>query len=133
MNRNPSPPQRQQGFSLLASLILLVVVTLVALAEGNFPAAGCANGYCAEPAPADQARWTDAAFNDWFDVAAAVSGNAITPGAIVERNGEGENWLACGQEIPRQPNCRTPRYRVTSRSVADDRASVILQSDVATQ
>jgi len=28
MNRNPSPPQRQQGFSLLASLILLVVVTL---------------------------------------------------------------------------------------------------------
>ena len=166
MNRNPSPPQRQQGFSLLASLILLVVVTLLALAEsrmsasaydrnlalqaaetglreaearaaaateGNFPAAGCANGYCAEPAPADQARWTDAAFNDWFDVAAAVSGNAITPGAIVERNGEGENWLACGQEIPRQPNCRTPRYRVTSRSVADDRASVILQSDVATQ
>lgn len=173
MNRNPSPPQRQQGFSLLASLILLVVVTLVALAgmrsvamesrmsasaydrnlalqaaetglreaearaaaatEGNFPAAGCANGYCAEPAPADQARWTDAAFNDWFDVAAAVSGNAITPGAIVERNGEGENWLACGQEIPRQPNCRAPRYRVTSRSVADDRASVILQSDVATQ
>ena len=32
MNRNTSPPQRQQGFSLLASLILLVVVTLVALA-----------------------------------------------------------------------------------------------------
>jgi hypothetical protein len=62
-----------------------------------------------------------------------VSDNAITPAVIVERNGEGENWLACGQEIPRQPNCRTQRYRVTSRSVADDRASVILQSDVATQ
>jgi len=173
MNRNPTNPRRQQGFSLFASLILLVVVTLVALAgmrsvamesrmnassydrnlafqaaetglreaearagvatAVNFPAAGCANGYCAEPAPADLARWADAAFNDWLDVAAAVSDNASTPAAIVERSGEGENWIACGQEIPRQPNCRTPRYRVTSRSVADDRASVILQSDVATQ
>ena len=32
MNRGPSNPRCQQGFSLLASLILLVVVTLVALA-----------------------------------------------------------------------------------------------------
>ena len=52
---------------------------------------------------------------------------------IVERSGEGENWPACSQEIPRQPNCRTPRYRATSRSTDDGRAAVLLQSDIATQ
>lgn len=165
--------RRPRGFSLIASLILLVLVTLVALAgmrsvamesrmnassydrnlalqaaetglreaetrastatAADIPGAGCVNGYCAEPAPADLARWADAAFSDWLDVAAAVSVNASTPAAIVESNGEGENWFACAQEVPRQPNCRTPRYRVTSRSVADGRANVILQSDVASQ
>jgi type IV pilus assembly protein PilX len=173
MIRIPHRRRRQHGFSLIVSLVLLVLVTLVALAgmrsvalesrmsassydrnlafqgaetalreaetragaatAGNFPGAGCADGYCAEPAAADAARWANEAFAGWRDTGAAVSDKATTPVAIVERNGEGENWIACGQEIPRQPNCRTPRYRVTGRSVADGRASVILQSDVATQ
>lgn len=173
MKRLLLPRRRQRGFSLIVSLILLVIVTLVALASmrsvalesrmsastfdrnlafqgaetglreaetraaaataGNFPGAGCADGYCAEPAAGDRARWANDAFNGWRDTTAAVSDKATTPGAIVERNGEGENWVACGQEIPRQPNCRTPRYRVTGRSAADGRANVILQSDVATQ
>lgn len=68
----------------------------------------------------------------WRNAAASVSAGTPTPTAIVERNGEGENWAACGQEIPRQPNCRTPRYRVTGRSTDDGRANVIVQSDVAT-
>ncbi|MEO7242547.1 MAG: hypothetical protein ABIW85_06500, partial [Variovorax sp.] len=88
---------------------------------------------CAEPAPADAARWNDEAFVGWVDATSAVSDKAITPGTIIERNGEGENWLACGQEIPRQANCRSPRYRVTGRSAAAGRAGVLLQSDVATQ
>ena len=65
-------------------------------------------------------------------LAASVSAGTPTPSAIVERYGDGENWTACGQEIPRQPNCRTPRYRVTGRSADDGRANVIVQSDVAT-
>ncbi len=164
---------RQCGFSLIASLILLVLVTLVAVAsmrtvslqsrmsattydrnlafqaaeagmreaealsvvatEASFPVADCVDGYCAQPAPADPARWADDAFNGWKDAVVAVSTGAATPGAIIERNGEGDNWAGCGQQIPREPNCRTPRYRVTGRSTAEGRATVILQSDVATQ
>ena len=166
-------PKRARGFSLIVSLILLVVITLVALTSmrsvalesrmsastydrnlalqaaetglrdaegraipanaGNFPNAGCAAGYCADPLPGDAGRWTNAAFAGWLASAAAISDKAVTPEAIVERNGDGENWLACAQEIPRQPNCRTPRYRVTGRSAADGRANVLLQSDVASQ
>jgi type IV pilus assembly protein PilX len=105
----------------------------MAATPADFPANNCNNGYCAEPVPADPARWTDDAFVGWRNTANAVSALSTTPAAIVERNGEGENWLACSQEIPRQPNCRTPRYRVTGRSAADGRANVVLQSDVATQ
>lgn len=164
---------RQRGFSLIVSLILLVLVTLVAVAsmrtvvlqsrmsattydrnlafqaaeagmreaealavaatEASFPVSDCTDGYCAQPAPADPARWTDDEFAGWKDSAVAVSAGAATPEAIVERNGEGDNWPGCGQQIPREPNCRTPRYRITSRSTAEGRATVILQSDVATQ
>lgn len=173
MKRTATPPNSERGFSLIVSLILLVVITLVALAgmrsvamesrmsassydrslafqsaetgvreaeamaaaasAAAFPVVGCAAGYCAERAAAATARWADGAFPSWQDATSAVSDNAITPNLIVERNGEGENWVGCGQEIPRQPNCRTPRFRVTGRSTADGRATVILQSDVATQ
>ncbi len=173
MKSNSHPLRRESGFSLIASLILLVLVTLVAVSsmrtvslqsrmsattydrnlafqaaetgireaeslavvatEASFPAADCVEGYCAQPAPADPARWADDAFAGWRNSALAVSTGAAAPGAIIERNGEGDNWPGCGQQIPREPNCRTPRYRVTSRSTAEGRATVILQSDVATQ
>jgi len=173
MKPRPRQPRRQRGFSLIVSLILLVLVTLVAVAsmrtvslqsrmsattydrnlafqaaeaglrgaealaavatEASFPASDCAGGYCAQPAPADPARWMNDGFTGWQDSAVAVSAGAATPGTIIERNGEGDNWAGCGQQIPREPNCRTPRYRVTGRSTADGRATVILQSDVATQ
>ncbi len=104
-----------------------------AATPATFPSTGCSGGYCAEPAPADPARWADDSFNGWRAAAASVSDGTPTPEAIVERSGEGENWPACSQEIPRQPNCRTPRYRATSRSTDDGRAAVLLQSDIATQ
>jgi type IV pilus assembly protein PilX len=173
MKRRPHFHKPARGFSLIVSLILLVLVTMLSLAAmrsvalesrmsassldrnlafqgaetalreaetraaaataASFPGAGCNDGFCAEPAPGDLARWADEAFAGWRDAVAAVSSLATTPAAIVERNGEGENWIACGQEIPRQPNCRTPRFRVTGRSTAEGRASVLVQSDVATQ
>lgn len=173
MKHPSSTRRRSSGFSLIVSLILLVLVSMAALAgmrsvalesrmsatsydrglafqssetvlreaedraatatAADFPGADCANGYCALPAPAAPARWTDSAFAGWRDATATVSTNAQTPAAIIEDHGEGDNWLACSQEIPRQPNCRTPRYRVTGRSAGDGRANVILQSEVATQ
>ncbi len=105
----------------------------VAATAGDFPNTGCSGGYCAEPDPADAARWSDDGFSGWQAATASVSDGTPTPEAIIERSGEGENWPACSQEIPRQPNCRTPRYRVTARSTDDGRAEVLLQSDVATQ
>jgi hypothetical protein len=52
-------------------------------------------------------------------------------GAVVEDMGDAPNWAGCENEIPRQPNCSTRRYRVTARSTADDRATVLLQSQYA--
>jgi type IV pilus assembly protein PilX len=169
----PRPCSRAQarGFSLIVSLILLVVITLAALAgtrtvamesrmsataydrslalqsadtalrEGeamaraavpaDFPAAGCINGLCAQPLPTDPGRWVDPAFNSWQAATAAVSDNATAPELIVEANGLGERWLGCARVSAPEPNCLVPRYRVTSRSTAAGRASVIVQSDVA--
>ena len=171
MNRPRHTRRREHGFSLIVSLVLLLIMTLVALAgmrsvaldstmsaasydrslalqaaetalreaearavastPGDFPAAGCVDGFCAQPAPADAARWTNEAFAGWRNATAAVSANATTPGAIVEQMGDGENDPGCAQLIPPLPNCLSPRFRVSSRSAGDGRASVILQSDVA--
>jgi type IV pilus assembly protein PilX len=166
-------PAAARGFSLIVSLILLLLVTLVALASmrgvalqsrmsatthdrnlafqsaetalrdaeaqaaaitpANFPANGCVEGLCAQPAATATARWNDSAFAGWQDTGTAVSDNAVAPQAIVENMGTGANWLGCMQQIPREPNCVTPRYRVTARSQAADRAAVIVQTDQASQ
>lgn len=124
---------RNLGFQGAETALREAEARAAAATAGSFPNTDCSNGYCAAPAASAAARWSNEAFSGWRDAAAPVSSGAPTPSAIVERNGEGENWAACGQEIPRQPNCRTPRYRVTGRSTADGRANVIVQSDVATQ
>ena len=164
-------PPAARGFSLIVSLILLLLVTVVALASmrgvalqsrmsatthdrnlafqsaetamrdaeaqtatlspADFPAAGCTAGLCAQPAAAATARWNDNAFGGWQDTGTAVSANAVAPQAIVEYMGTGANFAGCMQKLPRDPHCETPRYRVTARSQAADRAAVILQTDQA--
>ncbi|MDP1900260.1 MAG: PilX N-terminal domain-containing pilus assembly protein [Rubrivivax sp.] len=99
--------------------------------EADIPAAGCAAGYCATPALADTPRWMDAAFVGWQPAAAAVPADAPAPEAIVEDMGDAPNWVGCENEIPRQPNCSTRRYRISARSAADGRASVLVQSQFA--
>lgn len=163
--------RRHGGFTLIVSLILLVVITLVATAsmrsvalqsrmsaasfdrslvyqsaesglreaEGraltstpaNFPAAGCQGGYCVAPAAGDTARWADPDDTGWLDAVVTVSTNAPAAQTLVESNGVGQNYVGCAQAIPPMANCLTPRFRVTSRINAAGRASVILQSDVA--
>jgi type IV pilus assembly protein PilX len=103
----------------------------VTATSADFPANGCANGYCATPAVADTPRWMDTAFAGWRAAAAVVPADAPTPEAIVEDMGDAPNWLGCENEIPRQPNCSTRRYRISARSTADGRASVLVQSQFA--
>lgn len=102
-----------------------------AATEANFPAIGCTGVFCATPVLTDPARWLDDTFAGWSATTAAVPNDAPATAAIVEAMGEAPNWLGCENEIPRQPNCRTARYRVSARSSAADRAAVIVQSDVA--
>ncbi len=106
--------------------------TLASVASNaNFPVNGCAGGYCATPAPGDTPRWLDDNFASWRTASASVPSAAATPEAVIEKMEDGANWFGCENEIPRQPNCRTPRYRISSRSTSAERATVIVQSDVA--
>jgi type IV pilus assembly protein PilX len=105
----------------------------VASVPANFPANGCTGIYCAQPDPAATARWADPAFAGWTATATGVSANATAPEAIIETMPAGPAWGGCMNEIPRSPNCPKPRYRVTARSTAEGRATVILQSDDASQ
>jgi type IV pilus assembly protein PilX len=99
--------------------------------SGVFPVSGCSDGYCVTPAPADAPRWLDDSFTAWKVSAAAVPTEAATPSVITEDMGDAPNWAGCENEIPRQPNCSTRRYRVTARSTADGRATVLVQSQFA--
>jgi type IV pilus assembly protein PilX len=97
----------------------------------DIPANGCVSGYCATPALADTPRWLDDAFAGWRAAGAAAPADAPVPEAIVEDMGDAPNWMGCESEIPRQPNCSTRRYRISARSTADGRASVLVQSQYA--
>jgi type IV pilus assembly protein PilX len=104
-----------------------------ALAAGaaGFPSSGCSSGRCAAPALTDTVRWLNANFTGWQTSTAAVPAEASTTAAVAENLGESPNWLSCENEVPRQPNCMTTRFRITSRSGAANRATVMLQTHVA--
>ncbi len=169
-SRNRSPRHRQQGISLIVSLVLLIVATLVALASmrgvvlqsrmsgsahdrnlafqaaeaarreaetraaglstASFPPVGTCDGtgLCAQPLLTDTPRWIDDSFTGWQAATAPVPADAPTPEVIIEDQGEGPNIPGCQYAIPRLPNCMTPRFLVSARSVADGRASVLVQS-----
>lgn len=94
------------------------------------PAAGCADGVCAAPAPADTPRWLDTGFAGWKDAVAVPNGPiTLTPQYVVEYLG---NTFECDPGSPgTSTDCR--RYRITARSNAGaDRAEVMLQSVYAT-
>lgn len=95
----------------------------------TFPGSGCAAGLCAMPVAGATDRWVDTSFAGW-QTAAVVDNSMNPPQYFVETLGLGLNWPKCDSlpENKRSPQCETPRYRVTSRSVQDGRASVILQT-----
>lgn len=98
-------------------------------AAPTFPGAGCNAGICATPDPAATERWLDSGFTGWVN-AAAVDSKVNAPQYFIENMGMGVNWPKCDALPPnkRSPLCLTPRYRITSRSSQDGRATVILQA-----
>lgn len=114
------------------------------LAAGGlvFPANGCLAGLCARRVDltgADTARWLDPATpwrNSTVNLGVDSDGDgtaiATTPQFIVEAMGEAPNWPGCDREMPIHPSCMSPRFRITARSNAANRAQVVLQSNVST-
>lgn len=96
----------------------------------TFPAAGCivATGLCAMPVASAPERWLDTGFNQWHTGTAVPGSNTDPPQYIIEDMGTGPNWRDCDRLTPIHPLCLTPRYRVTSRSQQNGRASVMLQT-----
>lgn len=92
----------------------------------------CTGGLCAEPNPANADAYVDRwllAAPPYVNGATVTSGSlAVTPGYFIEYMGQAPNWPGCDREIPVQPGCLGPRYRVTARARADGRAEVLLQS-----
>jgi type IV pilus assembly protein PilX len=99
----------------------------------NIPAANCNDGFCVTPAANATPRWRDDAFAGWRLAAASAPANAPVPEAIVEFMGRAPNWTDCDNDPTTKldPTCLTDRYRVTARSTADGRATVVLQSQYA--
>ena len=92
---------------------------------------GCVAGVCETPVATDPDRWSDPGFAGWVDATANVSAQASTPEFFIEFMGNSESWLECNVDpkYAGQAICVRPVYRVTARSEADGRASVILQSN----
>ena len=95
--------------------------------QPTFPGTGCVNGLCGTPDPAATERWLEAT-GPWR-TGTVVETSMDPPQFFIENMGLGVNWPKCDAlpENKRSPQCETPRFRVTSRSAQDGRASVILQ------
>ncbi len=95
--------------------------------QPTFPGSGCTNGLCGTPDPAATERWLDPGMV--WRTGTVVDASMDPPQFFIENMGLGVNWPKCDAlpENKRSPQCETPRFRVTSRSAQDGRASVILQ------
>lgn len=127
---------RDRGLGFQAAEAALREAEAQVLANGHagFPAiggGGCNGGLCDTPDPTLPERWLNEAGGYWTNAAAAMGGLAIAPQYFVEYMGEAPSWPKCDSEIPVHPLCLKPRYRVTARSTAANRATVILQSNFA--
>ncbi len=97
----------------------------------SYPSSGCSNGLCAQPDPEAKERWLDSSFNAWRK-AAAANVDTAAPEFFIETMGLAPSWPRCDSEMPQNPNCMKPRFRVTARTAPQDgRSSVLLQSTYA--
>lgn len=127
---------RDRGLGFQSAEAALREAEALVLANGHagFPAigsGGCNGALCDTPDATQPERWLNAAGGYWTNTATSVGALAIAPQYFVEYMGEAPSWPKCDSEIPVHPLCLKPRYRVTARSTAADRATVILQSNFA--
>ena len=99
------------------------------------PASGCVNGLCSEPSVAATERWLDTSFNGWQQAPVLTGANPAPPRGeyFIEYMGLSPTWPGCDRQIPAPALCMAPSFRVTARSTAADRATVILQSNFVVQ
>lgn len=92
----------------------------------------CTGGLCATPNPTRADAYVDRwllATPPYVNGAVVTSGSlSVTPGYFIEYMGQAPNWPGCDREIPIQPGCMGPRYRITARAMAAGRSQVLLQS-----
>ena len=94
------------------------------------PGAGvCTGGVCGTPVAANPDRWTDPSFTGWRNATNNLGTLPAPSSFIVEFMGEAPTWPGCDRQIPVPALCMAPRFRITARSTAADRAQVILQSN----
>lgn len=94
---------------------------------------GCTNGICGIPNAALADRWRSAAFTGWRSATDSLGSLPAPAEFIVEFMGEAPTWPGCDRAIPVTDLCMAPRYRITSRSTAADRAEVLLQTNFILQ
>lgn len=100
------------------------------------PSAGCNSaGVCAKPDSAVTDRWLDATFSGWIAATPIAGASPAPPPAayFVEYMGEAPSWAGCDRQVPVPALCMMPSYRVTARATANDRATVIVQSNFLVQ
>lgn len=105
----------------------------VAATRPTFPTSGACNssGLCPAPTGSATDRWRDTA-TVWHSATVSLGNlHSMAPQYIIEPLGPAPNWPGCDREIPAQPNCFSPRYRITARSSSTNRAQVILQANYA--
>jgi type IV pilus assembly protein PilX len=107
----------------------------VRIADGGLTiptTATCLDGICGTPTASSADRWRDSGFNGWKATTGTFLKTA-TPQYFIEYMGIAPTWPGCDQlpEGERHPHCLKPRYRVTARSTAIDRAAVLLQTTYA--
>lgn len=93
------------------------------------PGAGCSVGVCATPNAALIDRWRDPAFTDWVPATANLGPLPAPAAYFIEFMGPAPTWPGCDRAIPIPDLCLAPRFRITARSTAADRAEVLLQTN----
>ena len=162
------PSHRQRGIALIASMLILIIITLLglssmrsaglqermsgnqydrnvvleaaeaALREGEAVAAApltipttCTNGLCPRPVAGAADRWLDTGFTAWR-AATSTNSTLVTAQFIIEDMGPQPVDGTCHLQIPVEPTCLLPLYRVTAQAQATNARGTIvtLQSNI---
>ncbi|KRG88125.1 pilus assembly protein [Stenotrophomonas daejeonensis] len=122
---------RSLGFQAVESALRQGEALARATAVAAVPSSGCSDGVCSLPDPTAADRWLDSGFNGWRSAANDLAdSNTPMPSAryIVEYMGMTPTWPACDRNVPVDPLCLAPRFRITAISDDDGRSAVLLQT-----